>query len=66
MYKKENNKTNPNLILRDDLFCQYCGKPCKNLNALKQHEIRCKHNPNGNAHNGALPGKCNIPLEKRG
>lgn len=31
---------------RDDLFCQYCGKQCKNLNSLKQHEVRCKNNPN--------------------
>ena len=26
--------------------CQYCGKDCKNLNSLRQHEIRCKQNPN--------------------
>lgn len=31
--------------LMDDLFCKYCGKQCKNLNSLKQHEIRCKDNP---------------------
>ena len=31
---------------RDDLFCKYCGKQCKNINSLKQHEIRCKSNPN--------------------
>ena len=49
MYSKNNNKTNPNLELRDDLFCQYCGKQCKNLNSLKQHELRCKHNPNRHA-----------------
>lgn len=29
-----------------DLFCQYCGKQCKSLNSLRQHEIRCKNNPN--------------------
>lgn len=28
------------------LYCKYCGKQCKSLNALKQHEIRCKQNPN--------------------
>ena len=33
-------------IIRDDLFCQYCGKQCKNLNSIKQHEKRCKNNPN--------------------
>lgn len=26
--------------------CQYCGRVCKNLNSLRQHEIRCKKNPN--------------------
>lgn len=29
----------------DDLFCKFCGKECKNLNSLTQHEIRCKENP---------------------
>ena len=28
------------------LFCKYCGKECKSLNSLKQHEPRCKFNPN--------------------
>ena len=28
------------------LYCKYCGKECKNLNSLKQHECRCKQNPN--------------------
>lgn len=41
--------------LRNDLYCQYCKKQCKSLNSLKQHEIRCKENPNriesGNAEN---------------
>lgn len=32
--------------IREDLFCKYCGKQCKNLNSLNQHEIRCKNNPN--------------------
>jgi hypothetical protein len=26
--------------------CKYCNKLCKNLNSLKQHEVRCKSNPN--------------------
>lgn len=30
---------------RDDLFCKYCGKSCKNLNSLRQHECRCSKNP---------------------
>lgn len=33
-------------LSRDDLFCQYCGKQCKSINSLKQHEIRCGSNPN--------------------
>lgn len=28
------------------LICRYCGKECKNLNSLRQHENRCAHNPN--------------------
>lgn len=28
------------------MLCQYCSKECKNLNSLKQHEKRCKSNPN--------------------
>lgn len=28
------------------LYCKYCGKECKNINSLKQHECRCKQNPN--------------------
>jgi hypothetical protein len=27
------------------LDCQYCNKLCKNANSLRQHEIRCKNNP---------------------
>ena len=30
--------------------CQYCNKPAKNLNSLKQHETRCLANPNGKRH----------------
>ena len=28
------------------LYCTYCGRECNNLNSLKQHECRCKLNPN--------------------
>lgn len=31
--------------LRNDLYCVYCNKQCKNLNSLKNHERRCKENP---------------------
>lgn len=27
-------------------YCQYCNKECKSLNSLKNHECRCKENPN--------------------
>lgn len=46
--EKEPVKSNPYLILRDDLYCRYCGKQCKNLNSLTQHEIRCNQNPERN------------------
>lgn len=26
-------------------YCQFCSKYCHNRNSLRQHEIRCKHNP---------------------
>lgn len=29
-----------------EFYCKFCNKLCKNLNSLKQHEIRCKNNPN--------------------
>lgn len=32
--------------IRDDLFCEFCGKPCKSLNSLRQHSTRCSKNPN--------------------
>lgn len=28
------------------MYCQFCNKECKNLNSLRQHEIRCNNNPN--------------------
>ena len=31
--------------LPTSLDCQYCNKLCKNANSLRQHEIRCKNNP---------------------
>ena len=27
-------------------ICKYCGKECKNLNSLHNHERLCKQNPN--------------------
>lgn len=51
VHKHINTKINFNydskfLENRNDLFCQYCGKQCKNLCSLKQHEIRCPKNEN--------------------
>lgn len=31
---------------KQQCYCEYCGKEYKSLNSLKQHEIRCKLNPN--------------------
>lgn len=28
------------------LYCKFCGRECKSLNSLKQHEIRCNLNSN--------------------
>mgnify|MGYP001766121046 CR=1 FL=1 len=36
---------------REELFCKYCHKQCKNLNSLKQHELRCKLNPDRKSFN---------------
>ena len=41
-----NNKKSNFNIIRDDLFCRFCNKQCKNLNSLKNHEVRCKQNEN--------------------
>lgn len=46
MYNKKYNSTNPNLITKSDLYCRFCGKQCKNLDSLRNHERLCKLNPN--------------------
>lgn len=33
----------------DKLNCKFCSKECHNNNSLKQHEIRCKNNPDRKA-----------------
>lgn len=40
MSREEQNR------IRDDLFCNFCGKQCKSLNSLTQHSTRCPQNPN--------------------
>lgn len=32
-------------------YCRYCGKECKSLNSLKQHECRCRENPDRRCQN---------------
>ena len=44
-FEKRKSKTQYHLD-HDDLFCKFCRKECKNKNSLRQHEIRCKNNPN--------------------
>lgn len=38
-------------MLEDKLYCKFCSKECHNLNSLKQHEVRCKLNPDRKAFN---------------
>lgn len=45
MYNRKHNIKNKFLEHRDDLYCRFCGKQCRNLNSLAQHEIRCTSNP---------------------
>lgn len=33
-------------VSHDGLNCIYCGRLCKNINSLAQHECRCEKNPN--------------------
>lgn len=40
MSREEQNR------IREDLFCEFCGRQCKSLNSLKQHSTRCSQNPN--------------------
>lgn len=35
----------------DKLICEFCGKQCKNLISLAQHEARCAQNPNRKDYN---------------
>ena len=35
-----------NFNKKQKCYCQYCNKECQSLNSLKNHEIRCKENPN--------------------
>ena len=42
----ENNKGFNYINKEYVLYCQYCGKECKSLNSLKNHERLCKENSN--------------------
>lgn len=39
------------------LVCSYCGKECKNVNSLRNHERCCPSNPDRNYKNGMLGKK---------
>lgn len=43
---KSSNFNKPNIQ-----YCRYCGRECHNLNSLKQHECRCKNNPDRKSYN---------------
>lgn len=45
-FSNHDSKTIKYHLDHDDLFCKFCGKPCKNRNSMAQHEIRCGNNPN--------------------
>ena len=45
-----------NYLIPQTLYCKYCSKECKNLNSLKQHECRCKENPNRIVNPNYMPG----------
>lgn len=42
----ENKNGFNNLNIEQNLYCQHCGKECKSLNSLINHERLCKENPN--------------------
>ena len=51
--------------IQNNLFCQYCGKQCKHLNSLTQHEKRCPSNPNRLITNFSNPDWRNQNVPKR-
>lgn len=44
MFTKEHAAKSAYNALRNDLFCEYCGKQCHNLNSLNNHQCRCSEN----------------------
>lgn len=46
MQKARSCRTWSNPIDQVEGTCQFCGKVCKNQNSLRNHECRCKENPN--------------------
>lgn len=46
-HKNEEERKTKQLERQKSGNCKYCNKLCKNANAITQHELRCKQNPNG-------------------
>lgn len=47
---RKNSSKNPDYLVSEynkprECYCSYCSKLCKNINSLKNHEVRCKYNP---------------------
>ena len=57
MYNKEKAKKSKFLV-ENIQNCKFCGKECHNLNSLKQHECRCKLNPNRKAFTNLSNANC--------
>lgn len=45
---------------KDGLSCKFCGKTCKNLNSLSNHERLCRGNPNNQLKHEPIQGFNNI------
>lgn len=49
--KLNNHKKDVYKVTHEGLNCIYCNREFKSLNALTQHELRCKENPNRKSYN---------------
>lgn len=46
MAQNKEKAVNSKFNQQQTLYCKYCGKECKSINSLKQHECRCPSNEN--------------------